>query len=140
MRIPSDKLPERLSPQRPSPWSSLNHQRAFPALAPAKAAPIPALMDLPTQAPAPIAKPAPPPKAAAPAPRAPRAAVSAAPDSAADFDAVGIISEAWRIYSNPDAIPMAKEIIACGADIKAIGQVFLKYPAITSILKKLHHG
>ena len=140
-RIPSSKMPERLSPQRPSPWTPLNHQRAFPALAPAqpaKAAPIPALMASVVPAPAPAAKTSPPPKAPAPqTPRAPRPVASA---PAPDFDAVGIISEAWKIYSNPDAIPMAREIIACGADIKAIGAVFLAYPAITSVLHKLHRS
>lgn len=65
---PSTTLPNRLEPQRPSPWNALNHQRSFPALRPNTTAAIPPLMGTPIAPPTPSSRPAAPLPSSASAP------------------------------------------------------------------------
>ncbi|KAJ8731152.1 hypothetical protein PYW07_004316 [Mythimna separata] len=137
-KAPSVQMPERLAPQRQSPWNRLNHQKAFPALStPSKVAQIPALMDIvvPTPPPksGPTAQPARP--KASPVPAAPAATPSIPTRSAqANFD---IVRVAFDIVSSEDTPRMAAEILACGSDLNRLSAVFQRFPEITNGLNFL---
>ncbi|KAJ8703924.1 hypothetical protein PYW07_013218 [Mythimna separata] len=138
LKAPSVQMPERLAPQRQSPWNRLNHQKAFPALpTPSKVAQIPALMDIvvPTPPPksGPTAQPARP--KASPVPAAPAATPSIPTRSAqANFD---IVRVAFDIVSSEDTPRMAAEFLACGSDLNRLSAVFLRFPEISNGLNFL---
>lgn len=143
---PSVKAPQpppaRLSPQRPSPWNALNHQRAFPSLRPTATPSIPGLMD--TAVPPPVAvttptlverrtTPAPIPTAQAPGP------VRNSPAPPNGERAIDIIFNAYRAFFTPAADRMAAEVKAAGNNAQKLLEILGRYPDIERALGALNY-
>lgn len=132
---PSVRIPERLGPQWPSPWTPMNHQRAFPALGKAMANPTPGLLDAPISPPIPlVAAPAPAAKAAPvakPALTHPAAPLLEDADEST-FDTIA----RFQVFVTPEADRMAAEL-RVAKDWKEIRKIFKAYPQIESALRAL---
>lgn len=137
VRLPSNQLPERLGPQRPSPWNALNHQKAFPALAKVDATPIPGLLDAPNPPPAPrVAAPALSSRAAPVAsPALPRPAPPG--PEVSEESSFGTIAR-FAVFVTPEADRMAAELRQT-KDILVIQRIFAAYPRIEAALRALNN-
>ena len=135
---PSAQMPDRLSPQRPSPWSALNHKRAFPSFGPA-AAKLPGLMDVVVPKPQGFETAAAPSQEVAPVAAAanPCRSPPAPPVRQAKEMSIDVIFAHYGAFVTPEADRMAAELKAANNKASKVLEIFHAYPDIGEALSKL---